>query len=550
MSSRREFIGALGGLALRPFERTTEPQLILYNGNILTVDAAHPRAQAVAIARDRFLAVGTNDDIRAQSTFRTVRIDLGGKTVVPGFIDAHTHPCYAGLRHLRQVDCELPSIADILAALRTRAAETPPGQWVLAFKYDDSKTAERRPLRRLDLDAAVPDRPVRVEHRGGHTSYFNSLAFKMANVSDNTPDPPGGRFERDPSGGGLSGRVSESANDVFDKIIPSQYSRPDYRDAVKLISRMMSRTGVTSVHDAQGTTDDLRAYQDAYAAGELSLRVYCLVNYTHMDRLLAAGIRTGLGNEWVRVGAMKVTCDGSISERTARLSRPYVGRPGDFGILVMDEEELYAHARKAHDADWQIGVHANGDMAIDLTLRVYDRLQRERARRDPRFRIEHCTIVDDSLVERIRRQGVIPTPFSTYVYYHGEKMGEYGADRLNQMFAVRSFLDAGVNVTLASDYPPGPFEPMMALQSMVTRTDSKGNPWGLRQRVSVEQALRVATLHGAYASFEEDVKGSIEPGKLADLVVLGRDLLREDPFSLIRVPVERTMVGGRWVFEA
>lgn len=550
MSSRREFIGALGGLALRPFERTTEAQLVLYNGNILTVDTAHPRAQAVAIARDRFLAVGTNDDIRALSTSRTVRIDLGGKTVVPGFIDAHTHPCYAGLRHLRQVDCELPSIADILAALRTRAAETPPGQWVLAFKYDDTKTAERRPLRRLDLDAAVPDRPVRVEHRGGHTSYVNSLAFKMANVSDNTPDPPGGRFERDPSSGGLSGRVSESANDVFDKIIPSQYSRQDYRDAVKLISQMMSRTGVTSVHDAQGTTDDLRAYQDAYAAGELSLRVYCLVNYTHMDRLLAAGIRTGLGNEWVRVGAMKVTCDGSISERTARLSQPYVGRPGDFGILVMDEEELYAHARKGHDADWQIGVHANGDVAIDVTLRVYDRLQRERARRDPRFRIEHCTIVDDSLVERIRRQGVIPTPFSTYVYYHGEKMREYGADRLNQMFAVRSFLDAGVNVTLASDYPPGPFEPMMALQSMVTRTDSKGNPWGLRQRVSVDEALRVATLHGAYASFEEDLKGSIEPGKLADLVVLGRDPLREDPLSLIRVPVERTMVGGRWVFEA
>ncbi len=550
MSSRREFIGALGGLALLPFERTTEPQLVLYNGNILTADAAHPRAQAVAIARDRVLAVGTNDEIRRLSTARTVRIDLGGQTVVPGFIDAHAHPCYAGLRHLRQVDCELPSIADILAALRTRAAATPPGQWVLAFKYDDTKTAERRPLRRLDLDTAVPDHPVRVEHRGGHTSYVNSLAFKMANVSDNTPDPPGGRFDREPDGAGLSGRVSESANDVFDTIIPSQYSRQDYRDAVKLIARMMSRTGVTSVHDAQGTTDDLRAYQDAYAAGELSLRVYCLVNYTHMDRLLAAGIRTGLGNEWVRVGAMKVTCDGSISERTARLSQPYVGRPNDFGILVMDEEELYAHARKAHDADWQIGVHANGDVAIDVTLRVYDRLQRERARHDPRFRIEHCTIVDDSLVERIRRQGVIPTPFSSYVYFHGEKMREYGADRLNQMFAVRSFLDAGVNVTLASDYPPGPFEPMMALQSMVTRTDSKGNPWGLRQRVGVEEALRVATLHGAYASFEENLKGSIESGKLADLVVLGRDPLREDPFSLIRVPVERTMVGGRWVFEA
>ena len=183
-------------------------------------------------------------------------------------------------------------------------------------------------------------------------------------------------------------------------------------------------------------------------------------------------------------------------------------------------------------------------------LRVYERLQRELPRRDPRFRVEHCTVVNDSLVARMRALGAIPTPFSTYVYFHGEKMREYGAGRLERMFAVRSFLDAGVRVTQSSDYPPGPFEPMMALQSSVTRTDMRGNVWGPSQRVTAEQALRVGTLNGAYASFEENLKGSIEPGKLADLVVLGRDPLREDPRSLIRIPVERTMVGGRWVFEA
>ena len=171
-------------------------------------------------------------------------------------------------------------------------------------------------------------------------------------------------------------------------------------------------------------------------------------------------------------------------------------------------------------------------------------------RRDPRFRIEHCTVVNDALVRRMRALGVIPTPFSTYVYYHGEKMREYGEERLNSMFALRSFLDAGVRVTQASDYPPGPFEPMMALQSKVTRTDMNGNVWGPRQRITVEEALRVGTLNGAYASFEEHLKGSIEPGKLADLVVLGRDPLREDPSTLITIPVERTMVGGRWVYES
>src|SRR5262245_64310610 len=185
-----------------------------------------------------------------------------------------------------------------------------------------------------------------------------------------------------------------------------------------------------------------------------------------------------------------------------------------------------------------------------MTLRVYERLQRERPRRDPRFRLEHCTVVNDGLVARIKALGASPNPFSTYVYYHGEKMREYGAERLNRMFAVRSFLDAGIRVTQTSDYPPGPFEPMMALQSSVTRTDSKGTVWGPRQRVTVEEALRVGTLHGAYASYEENLKGSIEVGKLADLVVLGRDPLRENPSTLVNIPVERTMAGGRWTFES
>jgi predicted amidohydrolase YtcJ len=244
-----------------------------------------------------------------------------------------------------------------------------------------------------------------------------------------------------------------------------------------------------------------------------------------------------------------MTCDGSISERTARLSEPYVGRPDDFGIQVMSEEELYNTARKAHEADWQIGVHANGDVAIETVLRVYERLQRERPRRDPRFRIEHCTLINDALVQRMRALGAIPTPFAAYVYYHGEKFRDYGAERLGHMFALRSFLDAGIRAAPGSDYPPGPFEPMMALQSAVTRTDSKGNTWGAQQRLTVEEALRTQTLHGAYASFEENLKGSIERGKLADLVVLGRDPLREEPSSLINIPVERTMVGGRWSFE-
>jgi predicted amidohydrolase YtcJ len=265
---------------------------------------------------------------------------------------------------------------------------------------------------------------------------------------------------------------------------------------------------------------------------------------------MEAGVRTGFGDEWVRVGAMKLVCDGSISERTARLSVPYEGRPNDYGILVMTEDELYTYGRKAHLAGWQIGTHANGDVGIDTTLRVYERLQRENPRHDPRFRLEHCTVVNDDLIARIKSLGAIPTPFSTYVYYHGEKMRYYGTERLNHMFALRSFLDAGIRPTQASDYPPGEFIPMMALQSEVTRTDTKGNVWGPKQKITVEEAIRVGTINGAYASYEENIKGSIETGKLADLVVLGRDPLKENPSTLVTIPVERTMAGGRWTFES
>ena len=216
----------------------------------------------------------------------------------------------------------------------------------------------------------------------------------------------------------------------------------------------------------------------------------------------------------------------------------------------MTEEELYAHGRKAHLAGWQIATHANGDVAIDTTMRVYERLQKESPCRDPRFRLEHCTVVNDSLIARIKALGAIPTPFSTYVYYHGEKMRYYGDERLNHMFALRSFLDAGIRATQASDYPPGEFIPMMALQSEVTRTDMKGNVWGPMQRITVEEAIRVGTINGAYASYEENIKGSIEVGKLADLVVLGRDPLKENPSTLVTIPVERTMAGGRWTFES
>ncbi|HEV2349779.1 MAG TPA: amidohydrolase [Terriglobia bacterium] len=546
--SRRQFLGALGALALRPLDLSrVTPSLILYNANIITVNARQPRAQALAIADGRILAVGSNDEVKALASGGSPKLDLEGKTVLPGFIDAHAHPAASGREHLRMVACDSDSIEAIQAALRQRAAQTLANGWVLGFLYDDGKTPH--PLTRAELDAAVPDHPVLVRHRGGHTVFVNSRALALAGVNESTPVPSGGRFARDASGR-HNGYVADHATGVFDRLFKLNYSRDDYRAGVKLISKMFARHGVTSVGDATTSTADLQAYQDARDAGELGTRVYCLMQLSTLDRMIAAGIHTGFGDDWVRVGALKQFADGSISERTARLSQPYEGMPGYFGLVLESPEELYQNARKAHAADWQLATHANGDVAIDTILSVYERVQKELPRPDPRFRIEHCTLLNQSLIERMRALKVIPVTFSCYVYFHGDVMHFYGEERLKHMFAMRDLIDAGLNPPDSSDYTASPSEPMMWLQSQVTRTDYLGHTWGANQRITVDEAIRAGTINGAYASFEEHRKGSLEAGKLADLVVLGQDPTRVEPGALIHIPVERTMVGGRWVFEA
>ncbi len=569
--SRRDFVAlsglAAGGAALagcsggggsgrRSTGRDGSADLIVTGATVHTVDDAMPRAEAFAVRSGRFLAVGADDAIENLRGPGTEVIDARGLTVVPGFIDAHNHPSYAGIRHLTRVDASARSIEGIRSALRERAARTPPGEWVLGFLYDDTKLEDGRPLLRTDLDEAVPDHPVSVVHRGGHTAVYNSKAFELAGVTADTPDPPGGRFYRE--GGRLTGKVAERARAVLDRLIPTGSTREQRAEAIALIGRMFAEAGLTSVHETGGDTDGLVAYQDARAAGELRFRMYYfpsggefgLGGNSLFGALKTAGIRTGFGDEWLRVGAVKYGADGSASERTMAMSTPYVGRPDDYGILTMTQEAIYEAVEDAVTHGFQIGIHANGDRAIEMCLNAYERALERHAPEDPRFRIEHCSLVNDDLLRRIKAAGAIPTPFYTYVYFHGNKWGEYGAEKMEWMFAHRRFLDHGIPVAGASDYPPGPFEPLMAIQSMVTRTDMQGREWGPSQKVSVDEAIRICTLNGAYASFEEDLKGSITPGKLADFVILGADPYEVDPFAIIDIPVARTVVGGRTTFEA
>ncbi|MBV8405970.1 MAG: amidohydrolase [Gammaproteobacteria bacterium] len=546
--SRRAFIATgLGAGAAALARWDTRPDVVLYNGRILTMTAREPEVAALALAGSRVFAIGTSEEMLALAASGTRRIDLGGKRVTPGFNDAHSHPCDSGVALLTQVPLEMNSIEAVKSAMHTRASATPPGEWVVGFLYDDTKTP--RPLDRADLDAAAPEHPVVVQHRGGHTAFVNSRALALIGITESSPSPPHGEYFRDASGH-HNGRVAENAAEAILALAIKPPSREDFRKGAALISKQFASRGITSACEADGNPAILQGYQDARDAGELMGRFYTHIDFSALDRMIAAGVHTGFGDEWVRVGAVKLFADGSISERTALLSQPYAGL-GDFrGISRASREALYEQARKAYLAGWQVGTHANGDVAIDTILGVYEQLQRESPRRDARLRIEHCTLVTPELVRRIKAAGVIPLPFAGYVFFHGEKMHFYGEERLRHMFAMRDFLDAGIKAAPGSDYTASPAEPMLWLRSEVTRADASGHLWGANQRISVVEAIRCSTVHGAYASFEEGIKGTLEPGQLADLVVWDQDLLTVDPAGFMSIKPERTMLGGRWVYES
>lgn len=525
----------------------TGPDVALVNGHVLTMDDSLPRAEAFAIKHGRFVAIGSNDDIRNIIDGDTEVIDAEGRTVTPGFIDAHAHPATGGVREIVSVSLDVRSIDAIKAAIRERALETPKGEWVLGFKYDDTKVREGRQINRHDLDEAAPEHPVWISHRGGHVYWFNTKAAEVAGVTKDTPDPPGGHIYKDENGE-LLGKVAENAADLFQKFTPKGSTREQRRAGVKLISEMMTSAGLTSVHDASCSPDSAIAYQDAYHAGELKIRAYLMVSRSTFQGLKAAGIYTGFGNERLRIGGVKFVADGSASGRTMSMSTPYEGRPDDHGILTMTQEEIHEAVEDAHRHDFQIGIHANGDLAIDMVLNAYERVLEKWPRPDARHRIEHCSLVNPELLRRIKATGSIPTPFYTYVHYHGRKWEEYGQEKMEWMFAHKSFLDYGIPVAPASDYVPGPYEPLMAIQSMVTRKDVEGRTWGASQKISVDDALRICTVNGAHASFEEDVKGSITAGKLGDFVILGEDPHDVDPDGIKEIEIVRTVVGGETVY--
>jgi predicted amidohydrolase YtcJ len=530
---------------------------VVLNARVYTVDSRAPEAEAFAVKDGRFVAAGSTEDIKTLIRKGTQTFDAKQMTVVPGFIDCHNHAPGNVLLYEVLVGnpyvVEFVTIASIVDKLRAKAQQTPLGTWVDGYFFDDTKVKDDRLLSIYDLDQVSKDHPVAVHHRGGHTSFYNSKAFELAGVHTDTPNPSGGTFDRDASGK-LNGRVTDQARNVFDNVgerpaLTADQKAQRNREGLAHISKQFVRYGLTSVHHEGG---DLAALQQIRARGELLHRVSYEAVGDVLESMIKSGITTGFGDEWIRFGAtFEHTADGSFSERTMALSKPYPGvEPPYQGNITETQDDLNAWVERVHRAGIQINCHANGDVAIQMVLTAVERAQQLFPRSDARPKITHCTLINDDLLRRIKAAGVAPAVFTSYAYYNSDKFHFYGEDLMKRCMAFRTFLDAGVPAAAGSDFGPGPFDPRMGIQGMVTRTGWNGQTWGANQRITVEEALRVNTINGAYNSHEEAIKGSITAGKLADFVVLADDPHAVNQDKIKDIEIVRTVVGGSTVYAA
>lgn len=533
-------------------------ELIVHNAKIYTVDRETPAAQAFAIRNGRFEAIGASDEIRRLATKRTQIYDAKGMCVLPGFIDTHNHG--GGEELLYEVlvgnpyNVEIVTIESIVEKLQARARTLPPGTWVEGYFLDDTKIKDNRVLTVKDLDKVSTEHPVAVHHRGGHTAFYNSKAFQNAGITASTPNPFGGTFDKNEQGE-LNGRVTDRAMQAMRKAGTRQTFDAAERSkrvaaGVAFISKKFVECGLTTVHHDEGGV--LNAMQEARAKGDLLHRVSYEAYDDLIDTMIRSGIESGFGDEFLSLGATaEHTVDGSFSERTMAISVPFKDiTPPYYGNLTESQDDLNAWVEKVHRAGIRLNCHANGDVAIDHVLTAYERAQKLYPRTDARPKITHCSLLNASLIARMKALDVVPAEFSTYAYYNGDKFHFYGEDLMKNMTPYRSLIDAGVTPAAGSDFAPGPFSPLMAIQAMVTRTGWNGETWGANQRISVDEAIRVNTINGAYNSREEKIKGSISPGKLADFVVLADDPHTAAPDKIKDIKVVQTVVGGRVVYQA
>lgn len=527
------------------------PDVIIINAKVHTVDARRRAAEAVAVCGETIARVGTTAEIRPLAGPSTRVIDAGGRLVVPGFNDAHVH-LLSGAEELVGVNLRpARSEEDLARRLAAYAATLPKGRWITGGYWDHEAWPSRAlPTRQL-LDAVTPDHPVFVQRLDGHMGVANSLALKLAGITRATPSPDGGTIVRDASGD-PAGILKDNAMDLVTRAIPPDSLEVTMGKA-RAALRHAASLGVTTIQDMTASGTELRAYQALRAAGELTARIYSIQNHA-VAGLRDAGVMSGFGDDWLRVGGLKLFADGSMGSSTAAFFEPYTDDPSTSGLLLQTPEALEKAIFDGDAAGFQLVVHAIGDRANAIVLDAFGKLAHERGARDRRPRIEHAQVVRDLDKARFKALGVIASIQPSHCIDDmrwAEK--RIGAARTADAYNVKSFADAGAPIAFGTDWYVEPLNPMLGLYAAVTRQFPDGTPaggWHPEERITMDQAVEYYTLGSAYAERADRRKGSITEGKLADLVILTRDILTIPPREILETRPALTMVGGRVVFEA
>lgn len=532
--------------------------LILYNGNIITMDKSSPRARAVAVQGGRITAAGADSDILSLRKPGTDLVDLKGKTVVPGFNDSHMHLLGYALT-LNAVDLSrCRSRGELVQAIRDfiRKNGIPPGEWVFGWGWEQTNFPDKRMPTREDLDLASCGHRLVIIRTCTHISTANTLALQAAGVFERPPAVEGGSVELD-EGGVPTGILKETAQSLVLGLLPPL----DKEKIQALVLTAMSnfiKAGLTSVqtddlpHFSGDFRELLAAYGELDAAGRLPLRVNAQMLLPSREKLqdfLSLGRRTGSGSLFYKIGPLKLLTDGSLGGRTAFLSAPYSDDPANLGIPVLERALLENLVETAHAAGMQVAAHAIGDAAAEQVLDVFDRAQARHPRTDPRFRMIHASVVRPEHLDRFRQHEIIADIQPSFVPSDSPFVEDrLGPERLRWVYSWKDLLDRGIRLSGGSDCPVESYRPLLGLHAAVTREDLSGHPvggWRPDQKLTVEQALQIYTLGSAYSTFEEEIKGSITPGKLADMVVLSADITRIDPREIKDITVEMTVVNGR-----
>lgn len=530
------------------------PDLIIVDAIVHTMDSNQPTAEAVAIYGNRIVAVGWSKEIRKMAGPRTRVIDAGKRLVLPGFNDSHVHFLSGGFQ-LSSVDLRNASTPQEFAERISRFAEKlTAGRWVTGGDWDHERWPEATlPTKEL-IDSSTPQTPVFVSRLDGHMALANSLALRLAGVTRQTLDPPGGIIVRDPKTGEPTGILKDAAQNFVWKVIqPSSFE--ERLAAARAATEYAARLGVTSVQDMSAGSD-VGVYQTLLDHGELKTRIYAVSPLPAWERLTGTGVRAHFGSEMLRVGGLKGFADGSLGSTTALFYEPYKDAPNTSGIAgdeMYPEGAMLTRVRAADKAGLQVMIHAIGDRANDLILTIYEQIQREDGERDRRFRIEHAQHLRRQDIPRFARDKVV----ASMQPYHAIDDGRWaekriGKERAQTTYAFRSLLDSGAVLAFGTDWTVAPLNPMFSIYAAVTRRTLDGkNPkgWVPEQRISVEEALRAYTVGSAYAEFQDAVKGAITPGKLADLVILSRDIFKIDPKDIETTDVVMTILDGRVIYE-